>query len=1255
MKKDEPFKKKISVANVRKIIDFNVAGSEESKKYRSLAKIQASGVAALYNILCERNFAYCADEVGMGKTYQALGLASILWCFNPDARIVFLVPRENLQGKWERDYENFIANNYRRPLGNHGDDIVRSLLLKSSPVIKFIKCNNLFEFARSLYLPGKNAYCIRHTSFRRVANFNPHRNVRGNWKSFRDKMMQHGLHSSLEISGRLTKEKAIKEFNKGFATAMNSLLKKIGNGDKAIDLLIVDEAQYLRNPGNIGNTMLRSIFKGQVRRWLYMSATPLHSGDDNIRKQINDYAMEAESEYITEGEVKNRSELQRRMQTFLIRRPRTYVDKNYKSIEKTEYRHHAHEEFAYNIEKVLPTLSMALVQKSLVKILNGQNNRFKVGFLSSFESLEDSIHRKSKDRVGYLSSSDGLEDSLRQKGKDFEVGDNDDDESTIEGKKGPIRAPDEKEVSRYSSEFERKFKIGLQHPKIESMVESIWEDAFIKNEKYLIFVRRISTVRTLKKRLEERYYEALEDRIKSIWNETINWEVKKSRKLIDILDEQEPDPETDTTVEDEEEDRFRKAMAKNGWLDRFRRKFQGNGVYAMFFQENWLRVLCNLGGKNINDVADAIPEHIWRESRNFARRGRSVYHAQRFQYIVVHLLKEKPELFGLEEPVLKRWRTFLQILYHSADRPGKEIKADRQVKNYKDTSLIASYGFWDKWNDHFESNGSTLLGDLTKLNSDQLIEREIKKNWIGQYLRLSDSILDFYYAEKNGDLVSNFFSYFTGEYKYSHILWQKLSDWIEHYNLILKNCFSYGDEGLARFASHGTYPVLNNQTPVIGIIGGSPNERALKQFKTPGYPQIIVCTDVLKEGLDLHTFCDKIIHYGVAWTAGDMEQRVGRIDRYFSKIERRLYSANDKSQMKLNIYYPHIRNSLEKEQVEKVVARQKLNEKLMDNIIVAGRNETRDLVAGNREILSEMKAEADKIDTIKNIHPYNVREIRKGSRIPYMSEGESDKKIGEYKKYARKITNEAEHFGILIEGDIEDFEREFKLKIPNKNGENTWNFKWHFAPQLGYYYLKGHCRLQDVDPLDDKNQIPFAYESEIDNKQYVYNGIIRLYVPSSNRKNKLNTKSFMNLCTYLKSEHTAPEDNASELKKIKRGLESLHIVRKVTGRKHKLTVYAEILGRKPKITLYVYKGMYLITSRVASLSKINIPDNKDKYKWVYETNRQLTFGFLSIHKKGLYFCERFFQSVFNKEFIERLIEMCATRTDLYKMYFMGRE
>ena len=66
------------------------------------------------------------------------------------------------------------------------------------------------------------------------------------------------------------------------------------------------------------------------------------------------------------------------------------------------------------------------------------------------------------------------------------------------------------------------------------------------------------------------------------------------------------------------------------------------------------------------------------------------------------------------------------------------------------------------------------------------------------------------------------------------------------------------------------------------------SKKLVRQFRMPGYPLVLVTTDLLQEGEDLHTFCSSIHHYGISWTPSSMEQRIGRIDRVRSQTDRRL-------------------------------------------------------------------------------------------------------------------------------------------------------------------------------------------------------------------------------------------------------------------------------------------------------------------------------------------------------------------------------
>lgn len=115
---------------------------------------------------------------------------------------------------------------------------------------------------------------------------------------------------------------------------------------------------------------------------------------------------------------------------------------------------------------------------------------------------------------------------------------------------------------------------------------------------------------------------------------------------------------------------------------------------------------------------------------------------------------------------------------------------------------------------------------------------------------------------------------------------------------------------------------LQHQDPV-GRMAGGVNKRMVKQFRMPGYPLVLATTDVLQEGEDLHTFCRRVIHYGITWTPSAMEQRTGRVDRIGSLVQRNLDGADRKPEADewIQVYYPHLADTVERLQVRRVLER----------------------------------------------------------------------------------------------------------------------------------------------------------------------------------------------------------------------------------------------------------------------------------------------------------------------------------------------
>lgn len=63
--------------------------------------------------------------------------------------------------------------------------------------------------------------------------------------------------------------------------------------------------------------------------------------------------------------------------------------------------------------------------------------------------------------------------------------------------------------------------------------------------------------------------------------------------------------------------------------------------------------------------------------------------------------------------------------------------------------------------------------------------------------------------------------------------------------------------------------------------------RLMRAFNTPFFPDILVCSEVMGEGVDLQRSCRHVIHHDLAWNPSTIEQRTGRIDRLGCKAEGR--------------------------------------------------------------------------------------------------------------------------------------------------------------------------------------------------------------------------------------------------------------------------------------------------------------------------------------------------------------------------------
>ena len=71
-----------------------------------------------------------------------------------------------------------------------------------------------------------------------------------------------------------------------------------------------------------------------------------------------------------------------------------------------------------------------------------------------------------------------------------------------------------------------------------------------------------------------------------------------------------------------------------------------------------------------------------------------------------------------------------------------------------------------------------------------------------------------------------------------------------------------------------------------GEVRHETRRRLMLAFNSPLLPEILVASQVLAEGVDLHHDCRHVIHHDLDWNPSTLEQRTGRVDRLGSKSER---------------------------------------------------------------------------------------------------------------------------------------------------------------------------------------------------------------------------------------------------------------------------------------------------------------------------------------------------------------------------------
>ena len=168
--------------------------------------------------------------------------------------------------------------------------------------------------------------------------------------------------------------------------------------------------------------------------------------------------------------------------------------------------------------------------------------------------------------------------------------------------------------------------------------------------------------------------------------------------------------------------------------------------------------------------------------------------------------------------------------------------------------------------------------------------------------------LAFEYKEKGGlsfsEMLKNFFRFMnelTSEERDNYL---QALDSIQTGDITLKSDVDIEDEKDA---------ILASVRLINGSVKHNTRQNLMLAFNTPFYPEILIASSVMAEGVDLHLNCRHLIHYDLSWNPSDLEQRTGRVDRLGAKAE--------KAGQPIHVYFPYLEGTQDEKMYRVVMDR----------------------------------------------------------------------------------------------------------------------------------------------------------------------------------------------------------------------------------------------------------------------------------------------------------------------------------------------
>jgi hypothetical protein len=868
-----------------------------------------------------------ADEVGMGKTYEALGIAAVVRHANPKSRIVVVTPGPELNVKWAKDIVGF------RAMYDFGESVCAARTLRE--FVEAVRTHAIVLAPASMFRTGRGQdeqahmlalYCrwkevphqTAHAIFRRVF---PDGQAISDAREelFLNAFGWDDVKPYLEAAFRLGKRSGRLGLDDLYADgdleafcdtqAVRGALYRArfelcGHLLPKIDLLIVDEAHKLRNPGSLQTSAMRHVFEKGFDKALLLTATPFQLEVGELREIFSLFAQATTAPDNLIREVDSLLDHIRCYQERYDEFQQTWqkLDPLLAAEFSTQYEAEGgHAQFkdaslciVREQVKALRELKDEVIQPGLrnwmIRSLRPEKRQYRRGvylpvrasgpsvlpfllyerFIAELFRQDRPTHKASVEINMVSSYAAAAAGTLMQAGEVLPP--------SADAYRALLREILPADVAHASG-----------HPKVAKVVAEAL-GAARAGEKTLVFCARTETVRQLQAELGAAWEAGLIERWRAVYPRAQEG---------DIFD----------TTDDETRHRGRHSLLQA----RFHRP--QDALYLALrepcLREPWLAewALQRLSGLVSDANALLAAERVGKTA------------AERVDYAVVRrcIRRAAVRLWKREHPPSDREALLLEVASLDDRAAHTEDEPRNAAPTWAITEMLARAVIGNGaslWSRHAE-----LLDRFPARTRDRMVEQLARYLTYKQVPFLAELLSHASASGVHMDPVES-----GGLLEALPAFWVTAAGaaWVGRLGEFLAYVAKQTDEHQAMILDD--MDKTRSGGFVRHTLDADSRERLRQLFNTQLFPMVLVANAVMQEGLDLHQQCRRVIHHDLEWNPAQVEQRIGRVDRLGSLTSR--LRAVDPTQT-LDVLYPAIRSTIDERLYRTVKMREKWLEFLL--------------------------------------------------------------------------------------------------------------------------------------------------------------------------------------------------------------------------------------------------------------------------------------------------------------------------------------